>query len=103
MFSDGVVEIPVLDIRNPPESHRDRSLVRFRAMVQDTSPSSEMYLRQSGKGSVCGWGIHEEAEDDRQQDIDYSQLRECNILWAVSVPGESEWCHQELSGQFESE
>lgn len=103
MFSDGVVEIPVLDIRNPPESHRDRSLVRFRAMVQDTSPSSEMYLRQSGKGSVCGWGIHEEAVDDRQQDIDYSQLRECNILWAVSVPGESEWCHQELSGQFESE
>ena len=67
-------------------------------MVQDTSPSSEMYLRQTAKGSLSGWGVHEEAEVTLNEDVDYSQLRECNVLWAVSVPGESEWCREELRG-----
>ena len=93
------MKISTLDLYHPPESYPDRSIVRFRAMVQDTSPSSEMYLRRTPAGSLGGWGVHEEIGDsENNQEVDYSQLRECNILWAVSVPGESEWCREELGG-----
>lgn len=91
-------QIPTLDVRNPPESYQDRSLVRFRAMVQDTSLSSEMYLRRTRMGTVGGWGIHEEAAGDEEQETDYADLRECNVLWAVSIPGESQWCIEEMNG-----
>lgn len=90
-------QIPSLDVYNPPEAHTTRSLVRFRAMVQDTSPSSEMYLRKTKSGSLGGWGVHEDSEDGFGP-VDYSELRECNVLWAITVPGETEWCAQELSG-----
>ncbi|KIP01863.1 hypothetical protein PHLGIDRAFT_79981, partial [Phlebiopsis gigantea 11061_1 CR5-6] len=77
-----------------------RALVRFRAMVQDTTPSPEMYLPHTAAGSLCGWGLHADAAaaDD---DVDYSQIRECSVLWAVSVPGETEWCRAELGGDGE--
>ncbi|KAI0085418.1 mini-chromosome maintenance replisome factor-domain-containing protein [Irpex rosettiformis] len=91
-------EIPVLDVHNPPESYSSRQLVRFRAMIQDTSPSSEMYLRRTTGGTLGGWGIH--SNEDEEIDIDYNELRECNILWAVSVPGESTWCGIELDGSI---
>jgi hypothetical protein len=68
-------------------------------MVQDTSPSSEMYLRHNKMGSLGGWGLHEEFSDGEEQETDFSALRECNVLWAVSVPGESEWCSVELGGR----
>ena len=42
--------------------------------------------------------MHEESSDDEEHGPDFSALRECNVLWAVSVPGESEWCSAELSG-----
>ncbi|KAJ3553347.1 hypothetical protein NM688_g3664 [Phlebia brevispora] len=91
-------EIPILRVQNSPLSYRDRSLVRFRAMVQDTSPSSEMYLQRIGEGTPGGWGIHAEAHTAASSAINYSDLRECNVLWAVSVPGESHWCSEELDG-----
>ncbi|KAI0811039.1 putative alanine racemase-domain-containing protein [Irpex lacteus] len=93
---DAFREIPTLDVHSPPESHNDRQLVRFRAMVQDTSPSSEMYLKRTSGGTLGGWGLHSPADAD--SDFDYSDLRECNVLWAISVPGESAWCGTELDG-----
>ncbi|EKM55766.1 uncharacterized protein PHACADRAFT_95582 [Phanerochaete carnosa HHB-10118-sp] len=100
--SDGAFsEIPTLDVRNPPESYRDRSLVRFRAMVQDTSPSPGMYLRRKASGSLGGWGLHEDTPGDDDQNVDVSELRECTTVWAVSIPGESDWCFEELSGPSE--
>lgn len=67
-------------------------------MVQDTSLSSEMYLRKSNKGSMGGWGVYDESDDSGEQDVEYGDLRECSVLWAVSVPGESSWCAKELDG-----
>lgn len=98
---DAFAEIPSLDVRNPPEAHRDRSLVRFRAMVQDTSPSPGMYLRRNASGSLGGWGLHEDTPEDEGRNVDVSELRECNTVWAVSVPGETDWCLDELSGPCE--
>ncbi|KAH7927729.1 hypothetical protein BV22DRAFT_1084528 [Leucogyrophana mollusca] len=85
-------ELPPLDVAHPPESYSDRSLVRFRAMIQDTSPSPEMYLPIL-KGNKCGgWGIsHDMNEDQWPSGFDYSNLRECTTVWAVSVPGEAAW------------
>lgn len=70
-------------------------------MVQDTSPSSEMYLQKMSNGALGGWGIHEELEAGPDSAIDYADLRECNVMWAVSVPGEAPWCSVEIDGQVQ--
>ncbi|KAI0332090.1 hypothetical protein GY45DRAFT_1360443 [Cubamyces sp. BRFM 1775] len=92
--------IPLLDVNRPPESYEDRTLVRFRAMVQDTSLSTEMYLSQFADGSCGGWGIYETdgGSSSSAQEVDYANLQECSVLWATSVPAESAWCTEELNG-----
>lgn len=55
-------------------------------MVQDTSLSSEMYLAVLQDGRCGGWGI---AEHENQ--FDYANIKECSIIWAVSIPGECPW------------
>lgn len=94
----------MLNVQSPPHSHPDRSLVRFRGMVQDTSPSSEMYLSRFNNGRCGGWGIEDIGNGNEQgsEGVNYDSLRECAILWAVSVPGESPWCTQELDGSRDS-
>lgn len=69
-------------------------------MVQDTSHSAEMYLSKYPDGSLGGWGIEPEHTDDQcdDQNIEYNNLRECAVLWAVNVPGESSWTVTELEG-----
>lgn len=84
-------EVPILDPAHPPHVHKDRSFVRFRAMVQDTSLSQEMYLAKLSHGSCGGWGIRD-VSDGSADELDYANLRECNVIWAVSIPGESPWC-----------
>ncbi|PCH38721.1 hypothetical protein WOLCODRAFT_115930, partial [Wolfiporia cocos MD-104 SS10] len=96
---DAFNEIPTLDLRNLPDTFPDRALVRFRAMVQDTSPSSEMYLCKSEDGNCGGWGIN--TEEDSEGAIDYANLKECAVFWAVSVPAESRWCGEELDGPYD--
>ncbi|KAJ7632288.1 putative alanine racemase-domain-containing protein [Roridomyces roridus] len=83
---DAFDEIPSLHTIDPRQT--DRRLVSFRAMIQDTSPSPEMYLARHSNGKCGGWGL---VDDSGTEDIDYSDLRENTVLWAVSVPGESPW------------
>jgi len=79
-------------------SHPEGSLVRFRAMVQDTSPSPEMYLARHG--TQCGgWGL----DPGDQDQINYADLRERAVLWAITVPGESAWCTDLLDGVLPQE
>ncbi|KAH8102871.1 mini-chromosome maintenance replisome factor-domain-containing protein [Cristinia sonorae] len=87
-------QIPPLNLQNPPGKHDPRSLVRFRAMVQDPSSSSEMYLARTKSGKLSGWGI--EVDDGDHHDVEVENLRECTVLWAISVPGESEWVSKAL-------
>ncbi|TFK42808.1 mini-chromosome maintenance replisome factor-domain-containing protein [Crucibulum laeve] len=82
-----LAQIPSLSPKNSLYSLPERSLVKFNAMVQDTSPSPEMYLATTPDNQLGGWGIAEE----HLADIDYAHLRECSLLWAVSIPGESQW------------
>jgi hypothetical protein len=61
-------------------------------MVQDTSPSPEMYLAKLRDGKCGGWGLTDSSKSDGDDtDFDYGDLRDCVVLWAVSVPGETEW------------
>ncbi|KAI0051140.1 hypothetical protein FA95DRAFT_1535295 [Auriscalpium vulgare] len=84
-----VASIPSL---SPSSRHKDRALVRFRALVQDTSPAPEMYLSRLKTGKLGGWGLFDISEDiGKQEDISYDDLRDCTVLWAVNVPGESGW------------
>ena len=84
-------EVPILNPTHPPHAHNDRSLVRFRAMVQDTSLSQEMYLAKLSHGGCGGWGIGD-VGDASTSELDYANLRQCHVIWAVSIPGESPWC-----------
>ncbi|KAL0947281.1 hypothetical protein HGRIS_013401 [Hohenbuehelia grisea] len=98
---DAFQEIPALDIDHPPSKYDDNALVRFRAMIQDTSPSPELYLAKYNSGQCGGWGLSKDAQtddsssaevDDVDSVIEYADLRECAVVWAVSIPGESAWC-----------
>jgi Mini-chromosome maintenance replisome factor len=81
-------------------SYRDRALVRFRALVQDTSPSPEMYLSKLRDGKCGGWGLTDTSQcDGDDNDFDYNDLRDCVVLWAVTVPGETEWYRAILNGE----
>ncbi|KAJ3539106.1 hypothetical protein NMY22_g4880 [Coprinellus aureogranulatus] len=90
---DAFSEITVLDIGTAPESLKPRSLVRFDGMVQDTACSPEIYLSKRDSGDIGGWGLHDQDHSgDASGHVDYSLLRECNVIWAVSIPGQSSWC-----------
>lgn len=65
-------------------------------MIQDTSASPEMYLAKTPAGACGGWGVGSESEG--LSSVDYRNLRECSVLWATSVPGETAWCTSELDG-----
>ncbi|KAI1790741.1 mini-chromosome maintenance replisome factor-domain-containing protein [Ganoderma leucocontextum] len=93
-------KIPPLNVQHSPQSYRDRALVRFRAMVQDTSLSTEMYLSKHDSGSCGGWGIYEpdDSSSSGASGVDYANLQECTVLWATTVPAESDWCREELDG-----
>lgn len=69
-------------------------------MVQDTSSSAEMYLEKYQNGTIGGWGIEPQSQEDdaRHDSVEYDNLRECTVLWAISVPGESAWSSNELDG-----
>ncbi|GLB35181.1 putative mini-chromosome maintenance replisome factor [Lyophyllum shimeji] len=95
---DALNEIPPLSPSSPPEIHQNRALVRFRAMIQDTSPSPQMYLARRKHALCGGWGLGADDATDRDDSIDYADLRECTVVWAVSVPGESSWCSTALDG-----
>ncbi|KAG9010171.1 hypothetical protein FRB90_008003 [Tulasnella sp. 427] len=94
---DALQQIPVLSLSS--QEHAPRALVRFRGMVQDTM-STEVYLASvqiNGEKRLGGWGIAETLNVDAPQDQlidDYSNLKERYVLWAVSVPGESEWSQE---------
>lgn len=84
---------------HPPENYPDRSLVRFRCMIQDTSASPEMYLCRTSSGECTGWGLtaaSSPSQEDEIGDINYSDLRDCSVVWAVSVPGENSWWKEHL-------
>ncbi|EJD05672.1 uncharacterized protein FOMMEDRAFT_78038 [Fomitiporia mediterranea MF3/22] len=87
-------QIPLLNTVHPPSAFAPNSLVRFRAMVQDTSCSPEMYLCSSNGLACAGWGLDadEETVEQLQAHADSNALRERDVLWAVNIPGEGHWC-----------
>ncbi|KAJ6547200.1 putative alanine racemase-domain-containing protein [Mycena capillaripes] len=90
---DAFSEIPSIHTVDPRQ--KDRCLVSFRAMIQDTSPSNEMYLATRSGRRCGGWGLADDASSER---LDYADLRENAVVWAVNVPSESEWVASEIDG-----
>ncbi|GAA5863858.1 hypothetical protein JCM1840_005793 [Sporobolomyces johnsonii] len=75
------------------------TLVRFRAMVQDTGFGSELYRAQGSKGEVLMYGVEEpETSSAATQAEDYTKLRERQIFYVVSPPGETDWVKENLDG-----
>jgi hypothetical protein len=90
-------KIPSLSLDNPPDVHLNRSLVRFRAMIQDI-PSPEMYLSRLPGGRCGGWNLYQDLTAPSSVDIDFHDLQECSVFWAITVPGESRWYAERLGG-----
>ncbi|GAA6026949.1 hypothetical protein JCM8097_005989 [Rhodosporidiobolus ruineniae] len=73
------------------------SLVRFRAMVQDTGLGSELYRAVGDKeGELYMYGAEMDAATAETQADDYSKLRERQVFYVVSVPGETSWVKKSL-------
>ncbi|KAJ4483818.1 hypothetical protein J3R30DRAFT_1838814 [Lentinula aciculospora] len=85
-------ELP-LSASSGSSSLKSPKLVQFRGMVQDTSASPELYLAQLRDAKYGGWGAH----DAMNGHVDYSNFREYNRYWVVSVPGETRWAGQTRS------
>jgi hypothetical protein len=64
-------------------------------MVQDTSCGQELYLAKKRNGKCGGWGLADGTDMDGDA-ADFAHLMECTVIWAVSVPGETVWCSQEI-------
>jgi len=90
-------KVPPLSLNYPPDAHPDRSLVRFHAMIQDI-PSPEMYLSRLPEGRCGGWNLYQDLALSTSTDIDFCDLRECAVFWAITVPGESYWHAERLEG-----
>ncbi|CAA7267982.1 unnamed protein product [Cyclocybe aegerita] len=90
---DVFAQVPVLDLKHPPESFSDGSVVVFHAMIQDTSISPELYLAFSENGVGGGWGLPD-GGTNQTGDVRTSDLRECSVFWAVTIPGLSAWCFE---------
>lgn len=71
--------------------------MRFQAMVQDTSQSPEIYVSVT-EDNYGGYGLYEKeaqnAEDSFGEHIDYSKLKEREVVWAVTVPGQTPWMRE---------
>lgn len=51
-----------------------------------------MYLSKLRNGKCGGWGLSDSSQSGGDDtDLNYSDLRDCIVLWAVSVPGETAW------------
>ncbi|KAG2075917.1 hypothetical protein BDR04DRAFT_1139765 [Suillus decipiens] len=95
---DALREVLPLDVNHPAESFAHRSLVRFHGMVQDTSSSPEMYLASLNENRCGGWGISQNMPaSEWPLSFDYCDLKEATALWAVTVPGQTDWKTEELT------
>ncbi|GAA5996352.1 uncharacterized protein JCM10292_007553 [Rhodotorula paludigena] len=72
------------------------SLVRFRAMVQDTGLGGELFQALGDNNEVFMYGAEHDGPGDAAQPDDYSKLRERQLFYVVSVPGESAWVKESL-------
>jgi hypothetical protein len=73
------------------------TLVRFRAMVQDTGVGNEVYKAVGREGQLLMYGRDEDdVEEHDEMTRDYSGLRERQSFFVVSVPGETDW-YKEVS------
>lgn len=94
---DSIQQVPPLSPNYPPIDHPNRSLVRFHAMIQDVS-SPEMYLLRLPDGKCGGWNLSQDLADPDSLNINFRNLRECSIFWAITVPGESQWSAGRVEG-----
>ncbi|GAA5927019.1 hypothetical protein JCM10213_005555 [Rhodosporidiobolus nylandii] len=72
------------------------ALVRFRAMVQDTGLGSELYRAVGAKGELFMYGADETEQGGADAQDDYKNLRERQVFYVVSVPGETQWVKESL-------
>ncbi|GAA5900559.1 uncharacterized protein JCM6883_002882 [Sporobolomyces salmoneus] len=100
LLRDARSQLPaVTALSNQSKLPRPGSLVRFRAMVQDTGYGTELYRALGAKNQLLMYGIEETEENtSTAAHEDYSKLRERQVFYIVSPPGETEWVKQKLDG-----
>ncbi|KAK9896561.1 hypothetical protein P389DRAFT_171824 [Cystobasidium minutum MCA 4210] len=91
VLADHVDAIPHLEDVNTPGR-----LARFRCMVQDTGLPNEVYVLDVGGENGRGCCAYSEGAASGSpilgyEETDYSKLRERQVIYATSIPGETEW------------
>ncbi|GAA5977961.1 hypothetical protein JCM10908_004177 [Rhodotorula pacifica] len=120
--SDALAQVPSLTSLSTPDAlPPNGSLVRFRGMVQDTGLGGELFPATDADGSkLFMYGMEDETADisvrlprlsiqppTRRPGLtgvavwaykaeDYSKLRERQLFYVVSVPGETAWAKEKI-------
>ncbi|PAV23483.1 hypothetical protein PNOK_0055100 [Pyrrhoderma noxium] len=91
VLENSMDQIPLLDTTS--NSYRSGSLIRFKGMIQDTSCSPEVYMSSFNETLPGGWGIENISHTEHAElRLDHTKLGERDVVWAVSIPGETQWC-----------
>ncbi|GAA6059426.1 hypothetical protein JCM10212_003658 [Sporobolomyces blumeae] len=99
LLNDARTQLPAITSLSKPSSLPPQgSLVRFRGMVQDTGYGGELYRALGSKNEVLMYGAEETDAGASTGQEDYSKLRERQVFYVVSVPGETRWVKQRLDG-----
>lgn len=83
-------------------SSKAGTVVRFRAMVQDTGMGSEVYRALSVDGKALLMYGRETAEQPEHEIDSYANLKERDTVFLVGVPAQTEWASK-VSGTTSSQ
>lgn len=103
-LEDKWTDIPLLNQSKTLDSVKNRSLVRFRCMIQDMF-DPEYYLAMHETGNAkghkqIGFGMYRDRldESDEETTIDYDSTENVTLnrmtYYCISVPGENEWVRE---------
>ncbi|GAA5953960.1 hypothetical protein JCM3765_000708 [Sporobolomyces pararoseus] len=105
LLKDAREQVPAItSLSDQTRLPRPGSLVRFRAMVQDTGYGTELYRALGAKNQLLMYGNEEtEEEVNSAAHEDYSKLKERQVFYIVSPPGETGWVKETLDHTTEQE
>ncbi|KAK4058932.1 hypothetical protein OIO90_000378 [Microbotryomycetes sp. JL221] len=70
------------------------TLVRFRAMVQDTGYGNELFRAIDTNGNLLMYGLDSSSNEQAGDPDDYTGLRERQVFYGVTIPAETDWATQ---------
>ncbi|KAG0147381.1 hypothetical protein CROQUDRAFT_656113 [Cronartium quercuum f. sp. fusiforme G11] len=97
-----IYQIPsITNPSTPPGLLPNSSLVRFRCMIQDTGLGTELYAPYASSGKPTAYRESLDLCGSSSDPVEPSQLSERELVYAVEIPGESQWVRTRFDGPLD--